>query len=351
MYDGGNELHIKVGSSSATVSYTNTDAYTSAGIGDVQYYTYKQTLSHGQLTAFVAEFASASSAITGFQITGNNGADGYGSQAYGTHDSSTWTGLQNGWHGAFKQVYSAYADPSINHLVMAKSSISQAIHPIDPIYTPPTTDSDFHDLAFSSGVSKVVYVLWAGTSGYHYSDSFFQSVAEALSSTCAQYIEYDFSGGIDFSGTASPGWSTGGDDPASAGTVGPYAFLKNEGGTTSVATGPSNGVGGSGSSYVYAEVTSPRQPGDLYTLAYDGSACGGSVSTVTFHYHMYGATMGELRMSNAAEEVVWSLSGDQGNSWQEATVNVNSASFAFEYERGSSFTGDAAVAQVTVRCG
>jgi hypothetical protein len=161
------------------------------------------------------------------------------------------------------------------------------------------------------------------------------------------FFEYDFSGGI----TASPGWSTGGDDPASAGTVGPYAFLKNEGGTTSVATGPSNGVGGSGSSYVYAEVTSPRQPGDLYTLAYDGSACGGSVSTVTFHYHMYGATMGELRMSNAAEEVVWSLSGDQGNSWQVATVNVNSASFAFEYERGSSFTGDAAVAQVTVRCG
>ena len=106
--------------------------------------------------------------------------------------------------------------------------------------------------------------------------------------------------------------------------------------------------------YVYAETSSSRKQGDLFTLTYDGSACsniGLSVSTVTFHYHMYGASMGKLRVTNAAGKTVGSLSGDQGNSWQAATVEVYSPSFAFEYTRGSSYTGDAAVALVYVSCG
>ena len=122
-------------------------------------------------------------------------------------------------------------------------------------------------------------------------------------------------------------------------------------------------MGGSGP-YLYAETSSPRAQGDLFTLAYDGSACSDidmGVNTVAFHYHMYGLTMGELRVTNAAGEVlrvtnatgeaVMRLSGDQGDSWQAATVDVFSPSFAFEYTRGSSYTGDAAVAQVAVSCG
>ena len=111
-------------------------------------------------------------------------------------------------------------------------------------------------------------------------------------------------------------------------------------------------MGGSGS-YVYAEASFPRVQGDLFTLTYDGSACsntGLGVSTVSFHYHMYGASMGELRMTNAAGQVLWSLSGDQGISWQAATVEVYSPSFAFEYARGDGYQGDAAVALVSVKC-
>ena len=74
---------------------------------------------------------------------------------------------------------------------------------------------------------------------------------------------FDFSNGI----AASIGWSTGGGDPATS----PYAFRKNEGSTWTANTGPSAGVGGSGS-YVYAETSSPRVQGDLFTLTYDGSA-------------------------------------------------------------------------------
>ena len=198
MYDGGNQLTIKTSAGSAAyLAYTNTNSYTSAGIGDVQYYTYKQT---GTVTAFVAEFTSASSAITGFQITGNNGADGGGSKAYGKHDSSTWTGLQNGWSSAFKQVYSA-GDPSINHLVVADGPIaSQSIGS--------STDNDLHDLTFSSGVSKVVYVLWAGDSGYEFSGAYFQSVAEALSSACSQGQPFEVTSDVTLDTDATPGGFT-----------------------------------------------------------------------------------------------------------------------------------------------
>ena len=125
----------------------------------------------------------------------------------------------------------------------------------------------------------------------------------------------------------------------------PYAFIKNEGGTPSSETGPLVGVDGSGA-YLYAETSSPRVEGDRYTLAYNGAACsniGQNVSNVAFHYHMHGATMGELRVTNAAGEVVWSLSGSQGDSWQAAVVDVDSPSFGFEYRRDSSWTGDGGV--------
>merc|ERR1719424_1459320 len=71
----------------------------------------------------------------------------------------------------------------------------------------------------------------------------------------------------------------------------------------------------SGTSFsAYASSGLDAAEGDLYTLAYDGSECsslGFAVSTVAFHYRM-GSDMGELRLTNAAGQVVWSLRGDQG---------------------------------------
>ena len=126
-------------------------------------------------------------------------------------------------------------------------------------------------------------------------------------------------------------------------------FTRNSGSTPSFGTGPSNGVDGSGSFYYYVEASSGAQ-GDLSTLAYDGSACadlGLAVKSVRFHYHMYGSNMGTLRLVDAAGQEAWSMSGNQGNAWKEASVSqIFSSSFAFEYTRGSSFSGDAAVGQV-----
>jgi len=151
---------------------------------------------------------------------------------------------------------------------------------------------------------------------------------------------------FDFGTATSPGWSTGGGSPSY-----PFTWMSG-GGTLSGGTGPSAGVGGSGS-YYYAEVSAPRLSGARFILAYDGSACTsvGSVGTVGFHYHMYGADMGELNLTNANGQTMWSLSGNQGTTWHSASVGVYSASFAFEYTTGNSFMGDAAVAQVAVSCG
>ena len=126
-------------------------------------------------------------------------------------------------------------------------------------------------------------------------------------------------------------------------------FTRNSGSTPSTGTGPSNGVDGSGSFYYYVEA-SYGNLGDLSTLAYDGSACaalGLAVKSVSFHYHMYGSDMGTLRLVDAAGQEAWSMSGDQGNAWKEASVSqIFSSSVAFEYTRGYSFAGDAAVGQV-----
>ena len=153
-----------------------------------------------------------------------------------------------------------------------------------------------------------------------------------------------FSTMFDFSSAASPGWSTGGGNP-------PYAFNKSEGGTSGF-TGPSAGVNGLGY-YYYARTGGGREEGDLFMLAYDGSICSAknqTVGTVDFHYHMYGAGMGELRVTSNAGETLWSLNGNQGNAWNAVSVAVDSPSFAFEYTRGNSWKGHAAVALVTVTC-
>ena len=80
-------------------------------------------------------------------------------------------------------------------------------------------------------------------------------------------------------------------------------------------------MGGSG--YYYYVEASLGNRDDLSTLAYDGSACaalGLAVTSVSFHYHMYGSNMGTLRLVDAAGQAAWSMIGNQGNAWKAASV-------------------------------
>ena len=160
-------------------------------------------------------------------------------------------------------------------------------------------------------------------------------------------------------GSAPPGvFPPGFFPPMDGGSPGggkPYSFEMNEGRTSTPGTGPSAGVGGSGA-YAFAE-SSDKPPGSLFQALYNGTACsdtGLDILVVDFYYHMYGEGIGTLSVTNAAGEVKWSLSGNQGDSWQTATVAVNSPSFAFKYFLSDSpkdFFGDAAFAGVVVTCG
>ncbi len=71
---------------------------------------------------------------------------------------------------------------------------------------------------------------------------------------------------------------------------------------------------------MYIETSSPRQAGDnakLNTpdLQFSGQMC------LKFYYHMYGASMGTLKVIINGNNV-FTASGNKGNLWFKATVDV-----------------------------
>lgn len=81
--------------------------------------------------------------------------------------------------------------------------------------------------------------------------------------------------------------------------------------------------------YLYIEASSPRRMNDKARIMTKVSPQTSGVC-VTFYYHMYGTGMGTLILhtmsGGAITGDVWSMSGNQGNSWKlaQATVQSNS---------------------------
>lgn len=125
-------------------------------------------------------------------------------------------------------------------------------------------------------------------------------------------------------------------------------MTRRSGGTPSGSTGPSTGPQGSGY-YYFAETSSPRVTGDIFELEYHPHCS--QISSVVFRFSMYGITTGTLSVVASDGSDKWTRSGDQGSAWSPpASVIVGTSSFKFKYVRGSSYTGDAAVGDVTVVC-
>ena len=129
-------------------------------------------------------------------------------------------------------------------------------------------------------------------------------------------------------------------------------------GTTSSSTGPSDDITGGGN-YMYFETSSPVVAGDLVTLTsecLDISAL--TTPTLAFNYHMYGASMGTLEVFVNGTSV-WSLSGDQGNQWNFAQVDLSAfvgssvvidfVGTAADNGAGIAFWGDMAIDEVCVQ--
>ena len=118
------------------------------------------------------------------------------------------------------------------------------------------------------------------------------------------------------------------------------------GSTTSGGTGPTAAY--DGAFYAYVETSFPAAAGDISQMSLacvDASAW--TAPTLVFAYHMYGATMGTLSVIANGTDTLWSLTGDQGNQWTEAIVDLSAytgqISLSLSYVRGTSFTGDCAV--------
>ena len=106
-----------------------------------------------------------------------------------------------------------------------------------------------------------------------------------------------------------------------------FDWLINNGGTTSLTTGPSDDITGGGNS-MYIEPSVPRTAGDsaiLISPDFDISSL--SSAEISFRTHMYGASIGTLNVAISGDggttfNNVWSKSGDQGDQWVEEVIQL-----------------------------
>ena len=72
---------------------------------------------------------------------------------------------------------------------------------------------------------------------------------------------------------------------------------------------------------MYIETSSPRAQGDKATLEKDGLSFN-TKKCFSFHYHMFGNSMGTLNVLVGDKTVVFTRSGNQGNTWHRASFEI-----------------------------
>ena len=141
-------------------------------------------------------------------------------------------------------------------------------------------------------------------------------------------------------------------------------WVRNSGVTPSNNTGPSSAV--QGSYYMFLEASTNNSPGRIgnNATAILESPCfdlsSESAATFTFQYHMYGSNVGSLTVQASSDGTnfsdLWTLSGNQGNSWQSVDVNLGSYTGATVKLRlvgttGPGWSSDIAVDDLSVTTG
>ena len=140
-----------------------------------------------------------------------------------------------------------------------------------------------------------------------------------------------------------------------------FDWLRDYGGTPSSTTGPKTDhtLGSSQGYYMYIETSGAnRKVGEKAWLVSENQAPG-SAACLLFWYNMNGAGIGSLNVytqqgSTAPMVQKWSLSGDQGNVWRFAQVNIaNPVQYTviFEGVRGGNYSGDIAIDDVSLISG
>uniref|UniRef100_A0A3Q1FEH3 MAM domain containing glycosylphosphatidylinositol anchor 2 n=1 Tax=Acanthochromis polyacanthus TaxID=80966 RepID=A0A3Q1FEH3_9TELE len=132
-------------------------------------------------------------------------------------------------------------------------------------------------------------------------------------------------------------------------------------------TGPSSDHTGSKQGfYMYIETSRPRLDGDKARLLSPTfnmnakSSSSGPSYCFSFYYHMYGKHIGALNVflrqkgQTVTDTSVWSLTGNQGDRWRQAKVNIQPTTafqMVMEGVRGAGIEGDIAIDDVTIEEG
>lgn len=125
-------------------------------------------------------------------------------------------------------------------------------------------------------------------------------------------------------------------------------FTIHTGPTASSSTGPSAAF--EGSYYIYVEATGNYNQTAFIDLDVDFTSL--LSPGVSFAYHMYGASMGELKLQSSLDGTIWndewSRSGDQGTDWIQESVDLtalqgNVVKLRFHATTGASYTSDFAL--------
>ncbi|MGB3606210.1 GEVED domain-containing protein [Psychroserpens sp.] len=140
-----------------------------------------------------------------------------------------------------------------------------------------------------------------------------------------------------------------------------FNWSRRSGATPSSNTGPS--AASEGSQYVFMESSAPNFSTKRSILV---SPCfnltGQSQATFNFEYHMYGAAaMGNLKLAVSTNNgsswtTLWTRSGNQGNAWQNASVDLSAYANAniqlrFDGITGTTWQGDMAIDAVSLTNG
>ena len=130
-------------------------------------------------------------------------------------------------------------------------------------------------------------------------------------------------------------------------------WINNSGGTPSFNTGPSSAYDGNFYMYTEASVSGigyPNKEAIIYVSCIDPTKW--TQLALVFSYHMYGTSMGDLSVDVSVDSGTtwveeWTLSGNQGDQWNQAVVDLsaysNNISVRIQAETGTSFTSDFAV--------
>ncbi|VDI72691.1 chitin synthase [Mytilus galloprovincialis] len=129
-----------------------------------------------------------------------------------------------------------------------------------------------------------------------------------------------------------------------------FDWSEKMGPTVTKLTGPDKAI--SGDLYLYAESSSPRQPGDRAIFESDVTFPAED-RCLEFYFNMFGSGMGTLTVKSS-EDVLWSKTENQGFSWHKAKIHIPSTDnlkLRIEATRGSDYESDIAIDDIKLSPG